>query len=279
MKELVSIEWLSENLGKKELILLDASLDMTAHGKYSEYNDLTIPNAKYFDLKRNFSDRRSDLPNTLPPKEQFEFECQKLGINRTSEIVVFDNLGIYSSPRVWWMFKIMGQKNVSVLDGGLPEWMKKGLKTEKRKKQTYELGNFEASVAENFIVKYCDIQKNIENRTFTLIDARSEGRFNGTEEEPRKQLKSGHIKGSVNIPFEEVLNNGKYKSKAELKRLFNDKCNIENNLVFSCGSGLTACILLLASEIAFKKSKYVYDGSWTEWAEKNNLKNVVQQKL
>ncbi|MBT8292564.1 MAG: sulfurtransferase [Eudoraea sp.] len=279
MKELVSIGWLSENLGKKELILLDASLDMTAHGKYSEYNDLTIPNAKYFDLKRNFSDRRSDLPNTLPPKEQFEIECQKLGINRTSEIVVFDNLGIYSSPRVWWMFKIMGQKNVSVLDGGLPEWMKKGLKTEKRKKQIYELGNFEASFTENFIVKYCDIQKNIENRTFTLIDARSEGRFNGTEEEPRKQLKSGHIKGSINIPFEEVLNNGKYKSKAELKRLFNDKCNIENNLVFSCGSGLTACILLLASEIAFKKSKYVYDGSWTEWAEKNNLKNVVKQKL
>ena len=260
-------------MGSEDLILLDASLDTTAQGKSSGHKGLTIPTAKYFDLKGNFTDKGSDLPNTFPPTAQFELECQKLGINQSSKIVVFDDRGIYSSPRVWWMFKVMGHENVSVLDGGLPAWMENGLNTEIRKTQTYAPGNFKARLSEDFVVKYNDIQKNIEDRTFTLIDVRSEGRFNGTEADPRKHLKSGHIEGSINIPFKEVLNDGKYKPMAELKRLFNDKCNREEQLVFSCGSGLTACIVLLASQIAFKESKYVYDGSWTEWAEKNNLKN------
>ncbi|MEM6522351.1 MAG: sulfurtransferase [Bacteroidota bacterium] len=266
MKELVSVEWLSQNLDKKDLILLDTSLDTTP-----KFKDLTIPTSRYFDLKGNFSDRRSDLPNTMPSEAQFELECQRLGIGQNSYIIVFDNRGIYSSPRVWWMFKVMGHESVSVLDGGLTEWIKKGLNTEKKIKRTYALGDFRASLNESFVVKYQDIQKNFEESTFTLIDARSEGRFNGTEAEPRKQLKSGHIKGSINIPFQEVLNNNKYKSKEELRMLFQEKCGTDDKLVFSCGSGLTACIVLFASEMAFKKSRYVYDGSWTEWAQKNSL--------
>ncbi|WP_299224418.1 sulfurtransferase [uncultured Psychroserpens sp.] len=276
MKELVSIEWLKKNLNKKDLILLDSSLTKTADGKNSEFKDITIPSARYFDLTANFSDKNSHLPNTIPSKEQFELECRKLGISQSSEIVIFDNLGIYSSPRAWWMFKAMGHDKVSVLDGGLKTWIKRGLPTEKRTKSSYEFGTFEASLNEDYIVNYSTIRKNIEKRTFTLIDARSEDRFNGIIEEPRKELKSGHIKESINIPYKEVLTDGKYKSKEELKKLFSDKCNIEDDFVFSCGSGLTACIVLLACEIAIKKSRYVYDGSWTEWAEKNNLKNTIQ---
>ncbi|MEP4531821.1 MAG: sulfurtransferase [Cyclobacteriaceae bacterium] len=278
MNELVSIEWLKDNLYKKDLILLDSSLTKTIDGKNSEFKDLSIPTARYFDLKANFSDRKSPYPNTIPTKEQFELECQKLGINNSSEIVIFDNLGIYSSPRVWWMFKVMGHDKVSVLNGGLNEWIKQKLQTKKRTHKTYEVGNFQASLNENYVVNYSTIKLNIDQQTFTLIDARSKGRFDGTDNEPRKELKSGNIKNSINIPFKDVLSDGKYKPKEELKKLFGDKCNYNDKVVFSCGSGLTACIVLLACEIAFKKGKFVYDGSWTEWAEKNNLKNVVQQQ-
>jgi len=274
MDELVSIEWLKENLHKKNLIILDSSLISTIDGKKSEFEDLTIPTARYFDIKANFSDRNSPLTNTIPTKKQFELECQKLGINNSSEIVIYDNLGIYSSPRAWWLFKVMGHDKVSVLNGGLNEWIKRKLPIEKRICKTYEHGNFEACLRDNYIVKYADIKRNIEEQCFIIIDARSEGRYNGSEEEPRKELKSGHIKGSINIPFYNVLSEGKFKSKRELKNLFDNKCDINDKLVFSCGSGLTACIVLLASEVAFKKSKFVYDGSWTEWAEKNNLKTL-----
>jgi len=279
MRELVSIEWLKENLLKKDLILLDSSLTKTVDGKKTEFKDLTIPTARYFDLKANFSDRNSPFPNTIPAKEQFELECRKLGINNSSEIVIFDNLGIYSSPRVWWMFKVMGHDKVSVLDGGLNEWIKRKLPTAKRTHKTYEDGDLKASPNEDYIVNYSTIKQNTDQQIFTLIDARSKARFNGTENEPRKELKSGNIKNSINIPFKDVLSDGKFKSKEELKKLFKNKCNYDDKLVFSCGSGLTACIVLLACEIAFKKSKFVYDGSWTEWAEKNNLKNVVQQSV
>ena len=276
MKELVSVEWLKEYINNKDLILLDTSLAKTVDENNLADKNLTIPLARFFNLKADFSDSNSPLPNTFPSKEKFEQSCQKLGISQSSKIVVFDNHGIYSSPRVWWMFKVMGHHNVAVLEGGLPAWIKKGFPIEKRIERVYKLGDFKALFNENYIINYKQVKRNIENQTFTIIDARSTGRFNGTEEEPRKELKSGHIKDSINIPYKDVLIDGKYKSKEELKRLFESVCNIEEKLVFSCGSGLTACIVLLACEIAFKKSKYVYDGSWTEWAKINNLTNRLQ---
>ena len=276
MKELVSIAWLSENLYDEDLILLDASMEKTAQGEHSKHSKLTIPTARHFDIKGRFSDKNNPLPNSLPSPEQFEFECQKLGINQTSKIVVFDNLGIFSSPRVWWMFKVMGHNNVSVLNGGLQEWISKGLSVKSRKVENYEPGNFKATFHKAFVKNYQDILDNINTNLFQVIDARSKGRFNGTEKEPRKHLKSGHIPNSINIPYSLVLDNGKYKTESELKNIFERNCPTENDLVFSCGSGLTACIVMLASEIAFKKSKYIYDGSWTEWAELQNLKeNLV----
>lgn len=275
MTELVSTDWLSKHLTDNDLILLDASLQTTAEGKKSEYDHDTIPGARYFDLKENFTDRNSKLPNTLPSEGQFEVECQKLGINKTSRLIVFDNLGTYSSPRVWWMFKVMGHDNVSVLNGGLPEWIKKGLPTIKRNVQIFGLGNFKADLNVKLVKNYQEIVDNVGAKLFYVIDARSKGRFDGTEKEPRKGLKSGHIPNSINIPYTEVLCNGKYKAKSDLKKIFKSVCPDESNIIFSCGSGLTACIVMLASEVAYKKSKCVYDGSWTEWAENQNLKENV----
>ena len=271
MEEIVSVDWLAKNLEDEHLILLDASFSGPKGNKTSKLNNLTIPGARFFNLKEKFSDKSSSFPNTMPSSKQFEQECQKLGVNQNSMIVVFDNQGIYSSPRVWWMFKVMGHENVAVLNGGLPEWVNKNYNILEIDQRNYRKGNFKANFHKRFVKRYEDILNNIESNTFTIVDARSEGRFNGTEKEPRAHLKSGNIPNSVNIPFKEVLKNGKFKSSSELKQIFTSKDLISKDLIFSCGSGLTACIVLLASEIAFKKSRFIYDGSWTEWAEKQGL--------
>ena len=271
MTDLVSVKWLHQNLDDENLVLLDASLKSTAEGKNSSHKNLSIPTARYFDLKSKFSDQNSPFPNTIPSEQQFEAECRKLGINQASKIVVFDNMGIYSSPRVWWGFKAMGHENISVLNGGLSEWINHGYLTEDRKVKEHVRGDFKAQFQKEFVKNYEDILNNLNSELFQVVDARSEGRFNGTANEPRKHLKSGHIRNSINIPYAQLLENGKYKSELELREIFDLKRGNEKEMVFSCGSGLTACIVLLASRIAGYESKYVYDGSWTEWAELQKL--------
>jgi thiosulfate/3-mercaptopyruvate sulfurtransferase len=270
MDELVSAQWLKDNLGLKNGIILDGTLSTNISGIEST-NEQTISGARYFDLKETFSDKKSSFPNTIPSADQFEIGCRKLGINQNSQIVIFDKMGVYSSPRVWWMFKAMGHKNVSVLNGGLPAWEEKGFETSRQTTLTFEPGNFKASFQKEYVISYDQLLGNLSSRSFQIIDARSEGRFNGTAPEPRKHLKSGNIQNSINIPYEKVLKNGKFKDVSELKELFAANTNEADQLVFSCGSGLTACIIMLASEIAFKKSPHVYDGSWTEWAELQKL--------
>lgn len=276
MKKTVSAEWLYQNLNTKNLVILDASLHSTAEGLFSDNKTTTIKGARYLNLKKNFSNPNSPFPNTVPSAKQFELECQKLGIHRDSKIVVFDNLGVYSSPRIWWLFTIMGHDDISVLNGGLPEWTNKRFPLVNKNPENYTQGDFKATFQEKFVKSYQDVLENLSTESFSLIDARSEGRFNGLEKEPRKHLKSGHIPKSVNIPYVEVLENGMFKSEQELKKIFEKKCSKKNDLVFSCGSGLTACIVMMACEIGYKKSPYIYDGSWSEWAELQNLKNACK---
>ena len=275
MREIVSTEWLNQNLSNPNLIILDASIKASANGKEFKKFDRTIPKARRFDLKNIFLDKTSLFPNTIPKPEIFEIECRKIGINRESEIVVFDNNGIYSSPRVWWLFKAMGHQKISVLNGGLADWIENEFRTEKKHFNSYETGDFEVQFNQALVVDFEQVSKNIIEKKFIIVDARSESRFNGTGKEPREHLKSGRIENSINIPYQETLRNGKYKSESELNELFEKKCNNEKELVFSCGSGMTACIVMLACQIGYGDSLKVYDGSWTEWAERNNIKNVV----
>jgi len=272
MKEIVSVDWLHQNLSDNRLVILDASLETNVEGLTPPFTGFVIPGSRFFDIKNDFSDQSSAYPNTIPTAERFEQACRKLGINNSSIIIVYDNLGVYSSPRAWWLFKIMGHQDVSVLDGGLPEWISKGFPSTSGYQESPEQGDFKAVFKKQYLKTYHEVLENLTDQSFLIVDARSEGRFNGVEKEPRAGLKSGHIPQSVNIPYQEVLNAGKFRSTQELQELFNSKRSTEKDMVFSCGSGLTACILALASEISINGGKVIYDGSWTEWAERQNLK-------
>lgn len=274
MQNLVSAEWLHQNLSNKNIFVLDASQKDNKAGLKPKFENLQIKNAHFFDLKK-FSDTTNPLPSMLPSESDFEENCRKLGINKDSQIIVYDNLGVHTSPRVWWMFKAMGHEKVAVLNGGLDIWVEKGYETEPinieistEKVKNHLKGDFEANFQPHYVRNSESIKTNLETKQEYVLDARSEGRFNGTEEEPRKGLKSGSIPNSFNLPFENVLENGKYKSEQELKAIF-ERLNLQDKpLIFSCGSGITACIILLAAELAFpNQKKSVYDGSWTEWAQ------------
>ncbi len=263
---LVSPQWLYERINQPTIIVLDASPESNKSGLIPSHPTKQILGARKFDSKHTFSDKNSSLPNMLPSPEAFEKGCRELGINNESIIVVYDNLGVYSSPRVWWMFNTMGHSNITVLNGGLAAWVDAGFPVEEIKLQSYEKGNFTASFQPDWVVNKEFIHQNIYRNEALILDARSTGRFNGTQPDPRPELPSGNIPNSVNLPFKEVLQDGRYKSTEELSSIFS-KFKLQNRrLVFSCGSGITACVIMLAAQQVVDNPKAVYDGSWTEWA-------------
>ena len=272
MDSLVTVNWLNTHLSDSDLVVLDASVASTISGIVSEFEHSRIYGARYFDLKNDFSDKSGSYPNTLPSPKDFQLACQKLGINTSSKIVVYDNLGIYWSPRVWWMFKTMGHDHIAVLDGGLPDWIANGFQTEEvNQSENYVSGDFEAKFNIELVANFDDVLENTKRSKALVIDARSAERFKGMVPEPRIGLRSGHIPNSTNIPYESVLENGKFKSKSALTTIFKDVEKEKRPLIFSCGTGITACIILLASEISdLSNKKSVYDGSWTEWAQRVN---------
>ncbi|MDW7690790.1 sulfurtransferase [Flammeovirgaceae bacterium SG7u.111] len=266
MDSIVSIEWLSANIDDPDLIILDATQDGSKSGLVTEYPGLQIKGARFFDLKNSFSDKSTSVPNMLQSPEEFAVACRKLGISKSSKIVAYDNLGIYTSPRVWWMFNIMGHKNVAVLDGGLPEWIKNGLTTEPFTEEgTFEEGDFIATFSPEMVRDAKGILKNIDSGEELVVDARGKGRFDGTVPEPRAGMKSGHIPKSVNLPFKKVLKDGKLLPKEELEKVIGELDLGNKPLVFSCGSGITASVIMLACAQVMENKMALYDGSWSEW--------------
>lgn len=267
MNPLVSVSWLSQNLNAPNLVVLDVSLESNIANIKVEFPGIQIKGARYFDLKRNFSDLESRLPNTLPNPKYFSLACRNLGINNNSTIVVYDNIGIYASPRVWWMFKSMGHKNIAVLDGGLPLWKNKNYPTESIQNRVLPEGDFKAKFNPNLLKKAFKIIENITSKEAILVDARSNGRFFGLIPETRKNLKSGHIPNAINLPFLEVLKDGKFISTNEISDIFKKLKIDKRPKIFTCGSGLTACILILASTLISEDNHFLYDGSWSEWGQ------------
>lgn len=262
---LVSVDWLYDNLKAENLIILDASIPIVSSNS-SNKNTQHIPSALFFDLKNKFSDVSGIFPNTYPSAEQFQKEARKLGINDTSIIVVYDDKGIYSSPRAWWLFKSFGLKNVAVLNGGLPAWIANGYKVvESFANKNFE-GKFVAKVNPDLMCFFDEIRKSTLDSSCIILDARSKNRFFGLESEPRQGLRSGQIPNSKNLFYKDLFqDNGLMKSQVDLKGIFKNYKLHNKRTIFSCGSGITACILALGAELAGFTNLCVYDGSWTEY--------------
>jgi thiosulfate/3-mercaptopyruvate sulfurtransferase len=271
-KSVVSVDWLFRNLDSQNLIIFDATIPKVSGKKeVSSDEKQQIKDAIFFDIQKTFSDESAPFPNTVLSAKAFEGKAQQLGISKDSCIVVYDDLGIYSSPRVWWMFKLMGFTNIAVLDGGLPAWNSKNYPTEKPTNHQPKKGDFIATYQSERIKCTADVLSSIESDSFLIADARSKGRFLGTEPEPRNDVKGGRIPNSVSLPYSEIVENDFMKSEEDLIRIFN-KINPKNkDFIFSCGSGITASVLALGAEIAGKNNHSVYDGSWTEWGSTEGL--------
>lgn len=261
MSTIVSCKWLHDNRYLDQLIILDASFNTDKSS--SEGN---IPNSRCLDVKGKFSDVNAQFPSTIPSQEQFQTEAQQLGINNNSILIVYDDKGIYWSPRVWWLFKTFGFKNIAVLDGGLPEWKRLGYEIASSLNiNIWEIGDVSVEYQASNMCFFDDISKVSKNKNTLILDARSEDRFKCLAPEPREGLRSGTIPNSENLPYTNLLDGHCLKSKQELKTIFYAYKIGDKSLTFSCGSGITACILALAAEISNYKKLTVYDGSWTEY--------------
>ena len=270
-KPLVSVDWLHRNFGNENLIILDCTIPKVTVKSVITEQKKQIIGTVFFDIKNVFSDDKAAFPNTILSPEKFEKEAQKIGINKDSTIVVYDNFGIYSSPRVWWMFQLMGFKNIAVLNGGLPMWKARKLPTENKLNNTLPIGSFKANYQSEKIKFTDDVLLAINNKAILIADARSKGRFLALEQEPRKDVKGGHIPNSVSLPFSEIIDKGVLKPEEDLKVLFNNINPKNKFFIFSCGTGITASVLALGAELIGMKNYAVYDGSWTEWGSTKDL--------
>ena len=265
---LVTVQWLAENLHADNLVILDASMKpVTPVGANDSHEEpACIQGALRFDFDNHLHDKSTDLPHMMPSAEFFTEEMQKLGIHKNSAIVVYDYVGVYSSPRAWWMFRAMGHDQVAVLDGGLPAWKKAGHPCEIEAANIAQTrGDFISRPQAGMFVDSAYVLKALSDTAFSVVDARSEGRFKGHEPEPRAGLRGGHMPNAVNIPFADLVINGFLQQPESLKSIFEKRVKKEQALIFSCGSGVTACVDALAAELAGYSNLAVYDGSWSEW--------------
>lgn len=263
---LVSVSWLYDHLQDPSLVLLDASPTSNKAGLVSDHPGQYIPGSMGVSIAKDLAIPKATFPNTFPTPEQVTAAFKKWGVHPESRVVIYDNLGIHTSPRVWWVLKVMGLKQVAVLDGGLPAWVQANYETTDQWIYPPDTGSLIANTADHVIWSVDQVRSNLTRQEALVVDARSTGRFTGSAPEPRKGLSSGHMPHSVNLPFGEVLSGGKMKAKSELQNLFTSINPEQKPWVFSCGSGLTACILLLAATHAGHTHTAIYDGSWTEWA-------------
>ena len=271
----VQAAWLIEHLNDPCVRVLDASWYLAAANRdpRREFREGHIPGAQLFSID-DASDPSSALPHSLPPAARFADVVSRLGISSADHVVVYDASGTnFSAPRAWWMFRAFGHDAVSLLDGGLNAWKAAGGATEPGGSAAPARGAFVAVLRPDMMRSAAQVLEAQQTGTAQLVDMRSRGRFEGTEPEPRPGLRGGHIPGSRNLPYANLVDDrGLLRSPAELRAIV-ERAGIDATqpLIASCGSGVTACSLLLALHVLGVTDTALYDGSWTEWGQRNDL--------
>jgi thiosulfate/3-mercaptopyruvate sulfurtransferase len=266
MEALVSTEWLANELGAFDLRVVDASyfaLD-PARDAGADYEAAHIPGAIFMDLA-NLKDSNASLPGMLPPPEKFASRMQALGLGDGSRIVLYDDTPHHTSARAWWMFKTFGANEVAILDGGLAKWKAEGRPLASGK-ETLRHRHFTVWKDDAAVRSLDQMKANLTREEEQVVDARSAARFTGEEKDPRG-LAAGHIPGSMNLPYDRLFNpDGTFRNREGLRAEF-DAAGIDPDrpLVTTCGSGVTAAVVLFAAHLLGKKDVALYDGSWSEW--------------
>jgi thiosulfate/3-mercaptopyruvate sulfurtransferase len=269
MEPLVSTSWLAEHLGEKDLVVFDATMYLPNENKNgrAEFARGHIPGAGFFDIDE-IADRESDLPHMVPTPSRFAALMAALGVSNASRVVFYDQKGLSSAARGWWLMALFGHDRAAVLDGGLPKWRREGHPTESGPAHPVAPGHYTPRFRPRRLRGLGDMLENLHSDTELVLDARATGRFAGTSPEPRPGLPGGRIPRSRNLPYTELLNpDFTFKPRAQLRARF-AACGVDEHcaVVTSCGSGVSAAVLTLGLTLAGFPPGALYDGSWTEWA-------------
>jgi thiosulfate/3-mercaptopyruvate sulfurtransferase len=272
----ISRDDLKARLGEPGLAIVDASWYLPAAGRNGrdEYDAAHIPGAVFFD-QDVIADKDSGLPHTLPSPELFARHVGAMGITADETVVVYDGPGMFSAPRVWWMFRVMGVKNVLVLDGGFDGWKAANFPvTDEVTKIAATL--FTPSFNAAKVVDFAEMSKIVDGRSSQIADARAAGRFTGRDAEPREGMRSGHMPGARNVPVGSLSENGQLKSLDSLREIFASAgVDLNKPVVTSCGSGVTAAVITLALTSLGHEDNRLYDGSWSEWGSRQDTPVVT----
>lgn len=265
-KFVVSADWLQERLGTPGLSIIDGSWYLPAHNRdaKAEYEAGHIPGAVFFDHDM-VVEPDTGLPHSLPHARLFAAFAGSMGISEDDTIVVYDGPGFFSAPRVWWMFRVMGAKNVFVLDGGLDGWKRGGRPLTDANTKVASCV-FDAKLDKSRVASFDEMMRTVEAGSSQIADARPAGRFEGTDPEPRAGMHSGHMPGARNVPAMALAKDGELLSINELREIFEKSgVDLTRPVVTSCGSGVTAAVITLALESLGHTDNRLYDGSWSEW--------------
>lgn len=268
---LISTEQLASEMKNGGVAIVDGSWYLPQHNRqgFEEYLAGHIPGAVFFDIDE-IADHSSQLPHMLPPAHTFALHMTRLGIANDMKIVVYDGMGLFSAPRVWWTLRVFGAKNVFILDGGFPKWKEEGRQVETGMPKITP-ADFTADFDAALVADYDRVAQTLNDHSAQVVDSRSAARFRGDAPEPREGVRSGHMPGSLNLPSDEIVQDGALASPEKIEAAV-AKAGIDPGqpVITSCGSGVSASVLWLALDSIGKTPKALYDGSWSDWGTREN---------